>query len=239
MGKLMKRPDVEHGYNTHIHAFETRWLESQVRARASVMVAILARALGMKIRLTKQEIVALFACLRQAERSLDAALRADWQSFRAWYEAGRREFLEEQASMLRVHLPADAPPDAAAQDVCSDLWLVLVRGTLNRVRRTWRFEPPQIRALFEALCAIRACIDEPTRPPDEQLVQLRLRIAACRQQLEFRLFGVAALRRADKIEHFMQAEHVKPISTNSLRQTARSTLPRGTIGRHPAAPVRR
>lgn len=193
----------------------------------------------MRIRLTKQQLVNLFACLRQAERSLDAALRADWSSFREWYDAGRREFLEEQASMLRGHLPADALQEAAAHEICSDLWLVLVRGTMNRFRRTWRIERAEIREMVEALCAVRACIDERTRPTDEQLVQLRLRVAACRQQLGFRLFGVAAVRRADKIEHFMQAEHVKPISTASLCRTAKSSLARGAVARHPAAPVRR
>ena len=178
----------------------------------------------MRIRLRKTELLSVFACFRQAERSLDAALRTDWSAFRAWYEEfGRREFLERQIDFLGTSIngsvastAVDANDSPRLEDQCSDVWLVFVRGTLNRFRRSWRFTSREIGVWLSTLRRVRELLNQATRPSDETLVQLRMHDAACRLSIESRLYGVYSLRHAGRIEHFMQPEWQTHISTEQL-----------------------
>jgi len=175
--------------------------------------------------LSKELLLAVYGCCRQAERSVDFALGSakQWQGLRDYYDEAKRSAVRRVVRDLREK----GAPSAAkltrerlerAEIVSLVPWLVRWLG--NRGRTTWRFSGEQVAFLHGTLERFQETLECGAPPGAAELIELRMDLHACETLIEQRLVGVADLETARGIEHFCQAPHLRTVSLQELVRAA-------------------
>lgn len=179
------------------------------------------------VKLTRSPIIQLYCVVRQAERSVDAALFAPWRELTAYYEGERaalarlvldnlRQLLRGCGSEVRYTHRDEMLRDVAAPGLIRHLsgpWVARLKKRWAFSSRTLGFVAATLQAFLDLLNAIQ-------QPARESLISLRMDLWACEYMIECRCHGFAELPRAMNIEHFNQAAHVVPVRMRQLVATS-------------------
>jgi hypothetical protein len=169
-----------------------------------------------RIRLEKEMVLRLFCTSCQGYRSVHRALQqGHWTAFQTYYSPEKREAIRRDIKWLvnLTFLPCrDLPPlnaDAMSRITPSlGLFRVLFGRWFSRRKRTWQFAVEEIRFLTSRLQHLLDLLDQPERPPAEELISLRIDLCNCSGIFEMHCYGLPELERARYIEHFDQTEWV-------------------------------
>lgn len=171
----------------------------------------------MAIVVEKALALRVYCLARQAERSIDFGLHSQimWNEMREFYDEERRSRVESAERALRALIPdgsiptlnRDGIPDRRTRLVP----LYLGRLAINRFRTRWRFPANEVDLLSRTFASLVAVLQLHDKPQANELVDLRLDLAACQWIIGGRLMGISALRKAERIEHFGQAAHVAAV----------------------------
>jgi hypothetical protein len=168
----------------------------------------------------KPLVLRLYCLLRQAERSLQAALYpGQWLRLQQYYDSEKRDFirkvLAEIASLLQH---GDGPLPCSHFSRLSIGWLVSYpfRTLWNRHRTRWLFPEPEVRFLAETGRVFLDALSAAGDPSNHDLIQLKINLYVSAWVIERRLVGLPELRRAVKIEHFAPSPHQESIPLVSV-----------------------
>ncbi len=196
-------------------------IESQVRVGSLVEILGMTVELKrepstMKVEIPKRFAVQLFACAREAERSVAfAQLGPDqWVGLCDYYQHEKRELVRELVDRLERLVPAGAPLAERGPFLEGTLtWLVRRPWVLltNRTRLKWRFTLKDLIFIRQTLnCLLETLPLEPA-PPALILYNLRMDCFTCEQIIVQRLEGIPELERALRVEHFCQSDYLEHV----------------------------
>jgi hypothetical protein len=176
-----------------------------------------------RIKLPKELVIRCYALCRQAERSLDRALRAPWAEFAAYYGPDRLSALETVAARLEAELPqpavSHAPPrfeEVYRQRALGKAFGLLL-GKLGIFRKTtFAFREPEVRFVLAKLQALVNLLGRKERPAQEEIIASRMAMYDCQRLLEGPCYGLPELARANRVEHFLYPEHWQPVKLEEL-----------------------
>jgi hypothetical protein len=170
-----------------------------------------------RIRLEKEMVLRLFCVSCQGYRSVHRALQDDsWPAFQTYYTAEKRQAVRRLSERLVNLTPSpcrDLPPpkgDELSRITPSvGLFRVLFGRRLSKRKRTWQFAVEEIRFLTSSLQRLLNLLEQPDRPPGEELIALQIDLCNCSGIFEMHCYGLPELERARYIEHFDQTEWVQ------------------------------
>jgi len=154
----------------------------------------------MKIRLEKGLVVDAYHLCWDAERSVDALLLADWQTFKRNYQEQRSPLAQGLLGRLRDSLPLAARrahwpkgrriPFALGwrRFLPPPLAQVLARGKV-----LWPFPQREVLFVISTLRRLLDFAERPAKPAMEEIVGLRQDLYACELVIRVRCWGLAEL----------------------------------------------
>jgi hypothetical protein len=178
----------------------------------------------MSARISKELALSMYACCRQAERSLDFALGSSqqWQGLLDYYEDKRRRIqcvADELERLGGIPVTAVRRLQVERHAFLRPL-LRPFRRAANSWRSSWQFPEEELvflRGTLEKLLNILKQREPPTSP---EVIDLRMDLHACETLIEQRLVGVADLEKARRIEHFGQADHLRGVRLDDFSSAA-------------------
>lgn len=171
----------------------------------------------MKPTLPTSVLVALYNSCWEAQRSVDAALWADWQEFQQYYTAEKRFCLRDLLRQVRRALGRRRQTRCPSHGVvlrAAPGWKWFLPGFLARKlahgKEHWTLLDREVIYLATTLETLLCCLEAHQKPELAQLVSLRADLGIAQLLLSFRCWGVPDVSRIPHREHFMQAEWMKP-----------------------------
>ena len=177
-----------------------------------------------KIRLDKETVVRLFCYSCEGYRSVHRALQEGyWSAFQAYYTAEKRGALQalvQQLGDLTPEALRDVPPptlDELSRITPSvGLFRVLLGRWLNKRKQSWSFAVPEIRFLTSTLQRLLDFLKRPLAPSPEELFSLQIQLCNCSGIFEMHGYGLAAIARARRIEHFDHTPWVPHVKLSDI-----------------------
>lgn len=171
----------------------------------------------MKVRLHRNAVIRLYYYLWEAERSVDAALWADWREFQEYYTDEKRASLRLLVSFLLDALGLSVPEcrwTGEAIVTGSIRWRQLLPPPLARIlarqKVTWSFHGRELAFMAVTLQSLLDLLVAEKKPAMERLRILRIDIYDCELVIHGRCRGMSEVNRPPRRYHFMQAEHITP-----------------------------
>lgn len=159
------------------------------------------------MRIPKKEIVFVFAVIRQAELSLDSALKASWDDFISYYSEGRSAAIREALAYLDQLVGI---PSQESQRVRTEVrWLRWSIGWLNRRSEFMIFHHRQLSFLKQTLESTIQMLSRKERPTEEEIVWQRMTLFECDLLIRDLLRGNLAIQKALSIEHFLNVDFIQ------------------------------
>lgn len=175
----------------------------------------------MKIEIDKSFALKLYSYARQAERSVDFAIASStqWARLLQYYASERQEGLHAIAQRLRCEIKNNGPVPARRHFESVDLVrIVLLPLThlVNQTRRAWHFAHDEAHFISATFDSFIKTLSSMANPPEQCLIELRMDLFMCELIIERHLYGVPELRKAEKIEHFCQPDHIQHFTMEEL-----------------------
>lgn len=177
----------------------------------------------MKITMDRTTIVRLYCYTYQAERSIAFGLGAEWSELRQYYSGERMDALRslsQQARQMTAHYPGVRVPENREEAWrgirAVGLFQVLFGNWVSRRKRSWSFDIRGVSFMAATLAKLVQMQDLPTRPPQDELIALRMDLCSCRSMIEAQCYGLVEIKKARWLEHFWQADWITPARMKDL-----------------------
>ena len=171
------------------------------------------------ISLDKRMALLLYGCCRQAQRSVDFALGAQWDRLQSYYDKAKCASLEYFICKLAVTGWGDNPPPTRHRIIQCSIFSTAfgaLRAIAGRIRGNWTLYPAEARFISYAFRAMLIYLRCDEQPRTSQRIELRLDLVAAEMIIENLLFTLPELNAARMVEHFCQSEHVRPFSLQHI-----------------------
>jgi len=168
------------------------------------------------VTLSKNTMLLLYCCFRQAERSVHYAQSCadEWPRFTAYYRGDRRSRIAGSIGILKS---VGATGNEAVTRLAPPSIARAAMGIIfNRFKRTWSFSLIELSVFRRVLEEVLTAIDRDHPPAGEELIKLRMSCFECHYIIANRMFGVSEVRRAHHIEHFQASEYIEHMSFQEL-----------------------
>jgi hypothetical protein len=167
----------------------------------------------MTVEIHKKLAIQLFACARQAERSVAfAQLGPDqWALLRDYYRHEKREYVREVVSQLEQFIPSPAPLIDRNTFFKGTFVRLLRRPFIrltNHSRLKWRFTHNEIIFIRQTLNCLVGMLPLQPVPPALTLFNLRMDCFTCKYIIDTHLHGTPELDVAVRVEHFCQSDYI-------------------------------
>lgn len=178
-------------------------------------------SLHMAFHFSKQTALTLFCLFRQAERSVHYALScpSQWSQFVAYYDKLKQTRVSEVIGVLK-DTGAVQSNTPSRQALAQASLMSIVRYTVgllcNPLKRSWAFSREEASFFSATLERLLGILHNADLPQKEELIELRLDCYCCHSVIAHRLIGVAAIRKADLIEHFNQSGYVNHVTFEDM-----------------------
>src|SRR5262249_31818184 len=146
------------------------------------------------------EVLKLFCFCREAERSIHRALSDPWHDFLAYYTAARRMDITqtvEAANQLLGRFPACSQPPSPTEIHKRPSGSYMVRNCLGRWlarwQTSWAFAAAEVCFFAVTLSALLRLLNEPQKPENDRLIELRMAFCDCEWIIESHCCGLPEL----------------------------------------------
>lgn len=164
--------------------------------------------------LKKQELVRLYAVIRQAELSLDRGLSGNWSELLSYYAGARLESIERELHSIRK-LRRGSLVEPKRLTLARILSL-RARGCICRYFSRVHLSNDEIELLFFSLKKGVECLKADAQPPTNQVVDSRMALYECEILLESLLPSAPGLKMAQSVEHFGEAPFVQTFGLDAI-----------------------
>src|SRR5262249_3564482 len=155
---------------------------------------------AMTVQLTGRKVLELFCTAREAERSVDFALLAEWPDFLEYYSAEKVARVVGLVERLRDLLPAEMQDVAARsrEEICRRVLgpgpvRLLFGRWLARIQKTWGCRAQEIVFGIATLERLLQALKSTDRPSQDALIALRMDMYTCEYVIECRCHGLPGL----------------------------------------------
>jgi hypothetical protein len=153
----------------------------------------------MRIELGKPFVLRLYVLTREAERSLHAALSAEWSELRAGYPPAKVDTILRMLQEILRGIDINA----VDRPSCARAEFRLANATPNPIRwifqswfwkraHTFRFGEEAI-PLCDTLEAVALLVNSEKRPQNDALIALRMRLCVVERVVQFRCWAIIDL----------------------------------------------
>src|SRR5712692_5071856 len=163
----------------------------------------------MKIHLPKSDLLQIHGCCREAERSLDALILADWRDFKRYYHDARTAsvqlLLQRVLQLLGPNFKGGCYQgrDIIARGLGWQRFLptALARFLFSR-KAAWFIPTQELQFITCTLGSFLDLLARSVRPEGNEIVTLRRDLYACELIIESRCRGMVEINQAANGEYF-------------------------------------
>jgi hypothetical protein len=170
--------------------------------------------------LNRSEIVALYRCLREAERSFHFVLNParSWSSFRSYYHPTKLDQIRHVSEAVDGVVEELRPPPKLEELLLSPppWWRSWVPHLIAPWQRHWSFSDAEIAFITGGLRLLIQLLDRAEKPEPTELIETRQALCQAAQLIEFRCPGLRELKHAQDVAHYDQL----PVQPDRLRPVA-------------------
>jgi hypothetical protein len=156
----------------------------------------------MNVTLNRQDVLTLYRCLREADRSLHFLMNPakGWEEFLAYYHPHKRELFEEFLDQLLPSrgLTGGQPPEARTVG----FWRLWLGKHWAAPRKDCKFPHEEIAWIVQQGRAFLKLLTHPSKPEGDQLIGHRQRLRDAQILIEARCDGMDELKEAEATAHF-------------------------------------
>jgi hypothetical protein len=156
---------------------------------------------GMDVTLRRRDVVTLYRCLREADRSLHFLMNParSWEEFLAYYHPHKRERLGQFSDQL---LPSRGPTGDQPPRPRFGSWRFWLGKCFTQHGHNWAFPAEELAWIVQQGRAFLELLTHPSKPGGEELIARRERLRDAQILIEARCCGMDELKKAEATTHF-------------------------------------